>query len=167
MRTVLAGDEVIRFLDQGALGLLEEGRGYYRRADLGHRQVIQRGSEVQLMTWRGDWVNDALALLLAQHRLTASNEGLLVSVTGGAVERVLDALEEISELDELDPVALLADAKNILREKWDWAMPDGMARRSFASLSLDLEGARDTARQLILPTFPKPSDGSNLQSQSA
>lgn len=110
------------------------------------------------MTWRGDWVNDALALLLAQHRLTASNEGLLVSVTGGAVERVLDALEEISELDELDPVALLADAKNILREKWDWAMPDAMARRSFSSLSLDLAGARDTARQLILPTIQMPSN---------
>jgi len=158
MRTVLAGDEVIRFLDQGGLGLLEEGRGYYRRAGLGRRHVIQRGSEVQLMTWRGDWVNDALALLLAQHRLTASNEGLLVSVTGGPIERVLDALEEIAQLEELDPVALLADAKNTLREKWDWAMPDGMARRSFSSLSLDLAGARDTARQLILPTFQMPSN---------
>jgi len=102
------------------------------------------------MTWRGDWVNDALALLLAQHRLTASNEGLLVSVTGGPIERVLDALEEIVQLEKLDPVALLADAKNTLREKWDWAMPDAMARRSFSSLNLDLGGARDAARQLVM-----------------
>ena len=152
MRTVLAGNEAIRFLDQGAHGLLEEGRSYYRRAGLDHLQVIQRGTEIQLMTWRGDWVNDALALLLVHHRLTASNEGLLVSVTGGSRERVLDALDEITQLEKLDPVALLADAKNTLREKWDWAMPDAMARRSFASLSLDLGGARDAARQLVLST---------------
>ena len=149
MRSVLAGDDVVRFLDQGAQGLLNEGRSYYKRAGLDRNQVIQHGAEVQLLTWRGDWLNDALALMLAQHRLTASNEGLVISVSGGSKERVLDALDDIAQLETLDPEKLLADAKNTLREKWDWAMPEAMARRSFASLCLDLEGARDTARQLV------------------
>ena len=149
MRSVLAGDEALRFLDLNASALLAEGRSHYKRAGLDRNQVIQHGAEVQLLTWRGDWVNDALALLLAKHRLTAGNEGLVVNVSGGSKERVLDALDEIAQLETLDPVELLADAKNTLREKWDWAMPEGMARRSFASLCLDLEGARDTARQLV------------------
>lgn len=42
----------------------------------------------------------------------------------------------------------LEGAKNTLREKWDWAMPEEMARRSFASLCLDLEGAQEAAREL-------------------
>lgn len=155
MRAVFAGNDVVRYLDPGAQGLLEEARSHYQRAGLAHTQVIERGAEIQLLTWRGDWVNDALALLLARNQLSASNEGLIVSVTGGAKDRVLDALEEIGELETLDPVALLADAKNILREKWDWALPDEMARRSFASLVLDLEGARETARQLMLSIAPK------------
>jgi len=36
-------------------------------------------------------------------------------------------LQSISLLEELDPVTLLTEAKNTLREKWDWAMPDEMA----------------------------------------
>lgn len=149
MRLVLAEETSVRFLDQGALSLLDEARSYYKRAGLDKIQLIQRGSDVQLLTWRGDWVNDALALMLTQHRLTASNEGLLINVSGGAKERVLDVLEEIAQLEELDPIELLANANNIIREKWDWAMPDIMIRRSFASLCLDLDGARDAARHLI------------------
>lgn len=149
MRSVLALDEALRFLDPSAQALLDEGRSYYKRAGLERIQVIQHGAEVQLLTWRGDWVNDALALLFAKHQLTASNEGLIVNVSGGSKERVLDVLDEIAQLETLDPVELLVDAKNTLREKWDWAMPEAMARRSFASLCLDLEGARDTARQLV------------------
>ena len=91
------------FSTQGALGLLNEGRSYYKRAGLDRNQVIQHGAEVQLLTWRGDWLNDALVLMLAQHRLTASNEGLVISVSGGSKERVLDALDDIAQLETLDP----------------------------------------------------------------
>jgi ATP-dependent Lhr-like helicase len=44
-------------------------------------------------------------------------------------------------MTDLDPVHVLAEAKNILREKWDWAMPEELLRKSFASLSLDLDEA--------------------------
>lgn len=148
MRIVLSIEEPVQFLDPAARELLGEARNHYRQARLDHLQVIERGSDIQLLTWRGDWVNDALALLLARYRLVASNEGLLINVSGARKERVLDALDEIGELESLDPVELLADAKNVLREKWDWALPDEIVRRSFASLCLDLEGARETARQL-------------------
>lgn len=146
MRAVLASSDTVPFLDQGAQTLLEEGRSYYQRAGLDASQMLERGNEVCLLTWRGDWVNDALALLLARYGLQASNEGLVVNIMGSSKDRVLDALGEIDELETIDPVFLLADAKNFLREKWDWAMPEAMARCSFASLCLDFVGARDVAR---------------------
>lgn len=150
MRKVLAETDAVAFLDHEAQQLLQEGREHYRRAGLKTTQIIQRGTEVELLTWRGDWVNDALALLLTQRGLASNNDGLAISVSGGSKDKVIEVLRGISQLEDLDPVTLLAEAKNTLREKWDWAMPDEMARRSFASLCIDLEGARDTARALYM-----------------
>ena len=87
-------------------------------------------------------------LLLARARLVANNEGLSVGVVGASHDRVLDALNEIRGEGVLPPVELLSGAKNILREKWDWVLPEDMARRSFASLCLDFAGAKEVACQL-------------------
>jgi hypothetical protein len=53
----------------------------------------------------------------------------------------------LSSLVKIQPVHLVSfkpvrTAKNILREKWDWAMPEELLRRSFASLNLELDAAR-------------------------
>lgn len=148
MRAVLRETDTVPFLDQGAAALLAEARDFYRRANLDTVQLFQRGNEAVLLTWRGDWVNDGLAMLLASIGLTATNEGICLTVPGATTDRLLDALAEIAGMTDLDPVVILADAKNIIREKWDWAMPDGMLRRSFASLHLDLVEARRTADAL-------------------
>ena len=148
MRKVLAESEAIPFLDPEAHQLLQEGRDHYRRAGLKTEQVIQRGTELELLTWRGDWVNDALALLLTQRGLPTNNEGLLLRLSRGSKDKLIEALRSIAAMEHLDPISLLTGTKNTLREKWDWAMPDEMAKRSFASLCLNLEGARDAAREL-------------------
>lgn len=136
------------FLDQGAGALLAEARDFYRRAHLDTVQLFQRGNEAVLLTWRGDGEDDGLAMLLASIGLTATNEGIYLTMPGVTTDRLLDALAEIAGMTDLDPVVMLADAKNIMREKWDWAMPDGVLRRSFASLHLDLVEARRTADAL-------------------
>jgi len=146
MRAVLASSDKVPFLDEGARTLLAEGRSYYQHAGLDANHILERGNEIGLLTWHGDWVNDALALLLARHGLQASNEGLVVNITGSTKKRVLEALRDIAELENIDPVFLLNGANNTLREKWDWALPEAIARRSFASLCLDLAGALKTAR---------------------
>ncbi|MDS4016607.1 MAG: DEAD/DEAH box helicase [Candidatus Accumulibacter sp.] len=151
MRAVLASPNQLPFLDRGARTLLAEGRSYYQQAGLDANQILQRGNDVSLLTWHGDWVNDALALLLARSGLLASNEGLVLKITGGTRERVLATLGEIAELDNVDPVLLLSSAQNTFRNKWDWALPEAIARRSFASLCLDLPGALSTARSLSRP----------------
>lgn len=149
MRVVLADEAPVAFLDPVAQTLLNEGRDYYRRAGLKAIQIRTSGTGIELLTWRGDWANDALALLLTMRGLRASNEGLVVRVSSGTQERVIEVLEAIAKLEKLDPVELLADAKNIIREKWDWVLPFTMGQQSFASLCLDLIGAREAARQLV------------------
>ena len=104
-----------------------------------------------LITWRGDAVNDGLVMLLATVGLRANNEGVALTVPGASTERLLDAVAKVGEMTDLDPVHVLAEAKNILREKWDWAMPEEILRKSFASLNLDLDGARRFAATLSHP----------------
>ncbi|MDR2112562.1 MAG: DEAD/DEAH box helicase [Candidatus Accumulibacter sp.] len=145
MRDVLRGAEVMPFLDQGATALLTEARDFYRRANLDTVQISQRGNDAMLFTWRGDWVNDGLTMLLRRMGLAATNRGIFLSVSNVSIDRLHDALAEIAEMTDLDPVALLAGVKNIARKKWDWAMPEEMLRKSFASQHLDLVEARRTA----------------------
>jgi ATP-dependent Lhr-like helicase len=44
---------------------------------------------------------------------------------------------------------LLADVKNLQREKWDWALPDALLRKTYASLNLDLVEALAWTRAVV------------------
>lgn len=149
MRALLASDDPVLFLDDEARSLLDEGRSYFRHAGLDTTQVVELGNELCLLTWSGDWANDALVLLLAQHRIRATNEGLVVTVIGATKDQLLEALRRIIDCEDMPLTSLLSDAKNILREKWDWAMPDEILLKSYASLCLDMDGARATANTLL------------------
>lgn len=145
MRNVLSEQTEIPFVDIEAARLLEEAREYYSSASLATRGLISAGSSVLILTWRGDWTNDALALLLGRCGFNAVNEGVGVRVYQSDGNRVLDALGEVATETENDPVALLSGVKNLLREKWDWALPKSLMQKSFASSLLDLQGAREVA----------------------
>ena len=149
MHTVLASNDTIPFLDEGARTLLNEGRLFFRHASLDTTQILERGNETFLLTWCGDWINDALALLLARSGLRANNEGIVINVTGNSKAQILNALGKITEMEDVTSVSLLVDAKNIWREKWDWAMPDNLVRKSFASLCLDFVGAQKIAERIL------------------
>lgn len=145
MRKVLAEGAAVPFLDTQGSRLLDEARKHYSAGDLATRGLIPAGSSVLLLTWRGDWTNDALALLLGRHGFNAANEGLAVRVYQPDGDRVLDVLGEIAAEGDKDPAALLSGVKNLIREKWDWALPEQLLHKSFASSFIDLRGAREVA----------------------
>lgn len=150
MREVLQSNTEIGFLDGTATDLLTEARQFYRAAGLHSNRVFGAGNSTILLTWSGDWANDGLVMLLSTFGIHATNEGLGVTTQGESLDRVMDALSAIAELQELEPEKILGDALNIEREKWDWAMPDTLLRKSFSSMSLDFEGAQRLASNLVL-----------------
>jgi hypothetical protein len=92
----------------------------------------------------------ALACLLQRRGFNASPAGPGVEVLKGdhSTEDILDALIDAG-IDEPPPLDdLLADAKNLQREKWDWALRDWLLRRSYASLHLNLDEALTWTRTL-------------------
>jgi len=148
MRAVLAESVLISFLDASAMAQLREARSAYEQLGLQREVAIQRGNEVHLFTWRGDWVNDTLALMLAARGLRATNEGLCLVVLDAQVDNVLDALHGISIEPLPSGEGLAVQVANKLREKWDGLLPDNLLCKNYASSELDVTESVGAARAL-------------------
>lgn len=138
------------YLDEVARRFLAEGRVNYAARRLASECVVDQGQQVILLTWLGDSANEALACILLRRGFIATAGGPGIEVQKGkrSTEDVLDALIDAA-VDETPPLdLLLADVRNLQREKWDWALPDTLLRRAYASLYLDIEEALGWTRSL-------------------
>lgn len=150
MRRLLESSESVPYLDEVAQRFLDEGREYYAQRGLASEVTLDQGREVLVLTWLGDPANEALAALLRRRGFQASLAGPGVEVLNAthSSDDILDALFDAAVDDPLTWDELLEDAKNLQREKWDWCLPDGLLRKSYASLHLDMEEAMAWARAL-------------------
>ena len=150
MRQLFESSDVPSFLDEVAKRFLAEGRANYVERNLVNDFVVDQGREVVLLTWLGDNANEALACLLRRRGYTtnAVGPGIAVLKSDADTEGIVDALIDVA-VDEPPPLdMLLADVSNLQREKWDWALPDGLLRKAYASLYLNIEEALSWARAL-------------------
>lgn len=145
MREILQGGNIPPILDETARGLLEEARKNYARMNLKETCIRDLGKEVLLLTWLGTSANEALACLLSCQGIKAA---ALFSVPGVEVQKGSQSMDEVIQLlvnihiDEKPSLdVLLANAKNLQREKWDWALPENLLQKSYASLYLNLDEA--------------------------
>lgn len=154
MKLVLAGTEPIPFLDTKAAELLREARHWFIDAGLDQKQWFVDGRSILLLGWHGDAVHDALALLLTAHGIQASNEGSAIRGYSTDQQKATDVLAEIAN----GPVPTTADLKvrpdHVIREKWDWVLPDALRLRSYATAQLDLAGAQQLAIKLTDSAVP-------------
>ena len=150
MRQLLESREVPPYLDEVAKRFLAEGRANYAARSLAQALFVDQGSELLLLTWLGDAANEALACLLQRRGFTASAGGPGVEVLKGtkSSDEILDALFDAGIDDSPSLDDLLAETKNLQRQKWDWALPDRLLRRAYASLYLDLGEALMWAKGL-------------------
>ena len=140
MRAVLADSAPCPFIDSSAQALLDEARKTFSSLRLGDGYLIESGSKCSLISWLGDYANDALRLLLNHVGLPCHNTGLVIEIDA-SIDQANAALNAVGSLDPGDLNSTLADVENMLREKWDWALPEPLLKRSFASISLDIPAA--------------------------
>ena len=140
MRAVLADSAPCPFIDSSAQALLDEARKTFSSLRLGDGYLIESGSKCSLISWLGDYANDALRLLLNHVGLPCHNTGLVIEIDA-SIDQANAALNAVGSLDPGDLNSTLADVENMLREKWDWALPEPLLKRSFASISLDISTA--------------------------
>ncbi|MEX8518134.1 MAG: DEAD/DEAH box helicase [Leptothrix sp. (in: b-proteobacteria)] len=143
MRELFESDEIPVFLDPIARRFLQEARQAYMDRHLAKEFMIDQGREVLLLTWLGDAANEALACLLQSRGIRAAPAGPGVEVQKEyrSVDEILNILKDVvigvpPTLDEL-----LADVSNLQREKWDWALPDVLLRKAYATIYLNLDEA--------------------------
>lgn len=161
MRQLLESTEVPPYLDEVAQRFLAEARANYAARGLSEAFVVDQGSETLLLTWLGDAANEALACLLHRRGFKASAAGPGVEVMKGqhTVEDILAVLYDAG-VDDTPPLdMLLADVKNLQREKWDWALPDRLLRKAYASLNLNLDEALAWSRAVDANQTKKFAEG--------
>jgi len=150
MRQILEEDSELSFLDTCAQGLLREARKFYRDACLSERMILKENKALLILPWAGDLAQNALVLLLRSLGLeTGSNDGLVVSCEGCSLDRLTDACSDIVNLDAVDLIAMLESVENLGQSKWDWALPRELLVRSFASMHLDIVGAKSIAARVV------------------
>jgi len=149
MFRVLASAEPIVFLDAKGGELLQEARKYFAAATLATRSMFVEGGTVMLATWAGDWLNDAMVVLLRGQNMDAWNQGAIVSVKASGLDPVLGALRKIANMTPSELNDALQPIRNVENEKWDWALPDDVKLSAYASLRLDMQGAVEMARRLV------------------
>lgn len=148
MRAVLSDAASVSFLDKQAAELLAEARSAYARLDLDTKSVFQFGNEVRVFTWRGDWVNDTLVLMLMRRGMKAANEGICLVVFDAEREGLRDVLYDIANDSPPRPEDLAQSIQNKVREKWDVLLTDELLCKSYASREIDVIGATTAAGEI-------------------
>jgi ATP-dependent Lhr-like helicase len=148
MKQVLVEAVPISFLDDKAAEFLQEARQWFKGADLEEKHWSVDGDSILLFGWQGDATHDALALLLTARGMQTSNEGAAMRVLSRDHQRLSTFLQQIGNGPSLTVADLKIKPEHVTREKWDWALPEDLRLRSFASAQLDLLGARRLALML-------------------
>lgn len=149
MREVLIALEPIAFLDIVSADLLREARFHFRQLILESNPILKMGKEVLLFTWKGDNVQDTLALMFKERGHRATNEGIYISIEADSVELIHELLLEFSE-GMLPSEERLADlVENKQQEKWDWLLPESLLGKNYASLYLELENTSRVVKELL------------------
>ena len=142
-RELLLSSTMPAFLDDTARRFLTEARKHFARHGLKNKVLLDQGNTLLLVTWLGDAANEALACLLNHHQCKAHAFGFCVEIQKGTrkTAEYTELLVAISKQPPPPLDTLLIEVKNLQREKWDWALPDELLRKSYASLYLDLDEA--------------------------
>ena len=140
MREVLRQSFPVPFLDEAGQAMLNEARDNYRRLGLDQTWLRQSGSQVQLLLWKGDRIQDTLVLLLTARGFKGLNEDICIGLSSTDIAAVYDALLDLQNSEQMSPLELASTVKNLSREKWDLLLPEEVLQASFASSYLDVEG---------------------------
>jgi len=148
MRLILSDAAPVPFLDKNGALQLSEARGVFTSLNLNSNSFVQDGLNTYVFTWASDWVNDTLALMLAQRGCRALNEGICLTAIDVSVDKLKDAMADIAKATDILGTELVENVQNKEREKWDHLLPAELLNKGFAARELDIPGAIEVAGRL-------------------
>jgi ATP-dependent Lhr-like helicase len=148
MRSVLTDQQPVPFLDRPAQELLDEAKLGFRRLDLSKSFIVEQGNELCLFVWKGDWIQDTIALLFSVRKFEATNCGLYIAIRGLSAAELPIVCKDIVEAP-IDEESIVSHVDNQMQEKWDFLLPPSWLARNYASQQMDISGAFETIRRLV------------------
>lgn len=142
MRALARGQIETPFLDETAQKFLRESQDTYKTFDLDNVAVISQGLSWHVTTWLGDSANEALVFMLKSLDIRAW--GTDIGLEFEKTDRTQNPAEVFSSLLKVNtnPESLLREALNLATEKWDWALPDHLLKKSYVQARIDLPAAK-------------------------
>ncbi len=150
MRSMLATDEIPRYLDATARGLLLDARAAYRELRLDRRVIVEHADTTVLFHWAGDRVAHTLMLAFIRAGLEVSVDGVVLSILNASPTAVRAVLEEMAGDSQLQAYGLAAAARNKEREKHHRYFDEELLTLDYAASELDLDGARRCVTELLV-----------------
>lgn len=168
MRRVLASEEQPVFVDETARRLLGEARRMADEARLDERRLVERGADTLLFPWRGDRVVRTLVAMAAAEQMEVEVERFHIGVRFVGIGRreTRAFLRDVASGAHrpLDLAGSL-DRRQKAVQKYDEYLPDSLLDRVYTHNYLDVQGAREVAREIV----GEGADGgeASLQGQAA
>jgi ATP-dependent Lhr-like helicase len=139
MKCLYKSNEAIKYADENAKHLIEEGRAVFLEYEFNNKTnvIIEKNKYSVLFTWLGDKGNRTLQLLFRHYDVSAYTGGLGLTVPGKTGEELAALLETMRRESLPENGILLKDAQNLAVGKWDWVLPPRLLKENYASLYLD------------------------------
>ena len=137
MRRVWQDIAIPRFLDEGAVQLLTEGRETFDHLSLRRHSLRRHEDQLLLFPWTGTRAQMALILALLARGVSAASHGIAVVVPGQQERALVGALTALARDPAPDPVELARLVPDMTRAKYDGYLGDELLARCYASEHID------------------------------
>jgi ATP-dependent Lhr-like helicase len=137
MLAIYTTGDVPTYLDKQAADLLREARENFARYTLDRTSYIPCADGALYFPWSGTLAMNTLVQQLAARDVAVSIEGPAIVAHGTAPAALRDAVTACEAERPVDIIALAADVKNKIEEKWDWALDEATLCASYASRKLE------------------------------
>ncbi|HEV7484403.1 MAG TPA: DEAD/DEAH box helicase [Thermoanaerobaculia bacterium] len=138
------------YLDREASELLHEGRENFARYALDRTAFIRCGDGALYFPWYGDLAMNTLVQQLAARDVAVSVEGPAIVAGHVTPEALRDAVDACESERPVDTIALAANVKNKIEEKWDWCLDESTLNASYASRRLSSNPPARSRDRLIV-----------------
>lgn len=137
---------MVDYVDTEAKELFREGVGFFERAELRKRSVIEQEGHAYIFPWRGDKIVNTLSAILLMKGFRASHFAGVIEVQKTTSDSVISSLRGVLQagLPSDSELAEAVPEKHL--EKFDELLPEDLLTEGFGRRMFDIDGTEDWLR---------------------
>lgn len=154
MLRILSSEETVPYMNTTGHQMLGQARAAFRT--LGNSPLLVYQGVSRLLLWESDATVLTIALLLQRRGVHVERWDNLLSIDSHSLFELKNLLHEISEGAIPSLASLLPEREDLYIGKWDWALPDSLLQKNYASIKLDFDRAYEVITELSATSLALP-----------